>query len=242
MKKVLSFAALAVFAAPAAAADLGGYKDAPAPAYITQWTGFYLGAQIGESVSLGDLAITRGTTSAELNSLGASGFQGVLNAGYDYHFPASKIVAGFWGSYAFGDQTWETTTSTGFAVSGKLNKEWAAGGKAGVIVSPGVLAYAKLGYASSDLDISASFPIPNVRSPHLNGVIAGTGLELALGNGLFANSEYTYTGYSDASIYDFGGIRADISTESHKFLTGLTYKFGGGSSGANGMPGTASYK
>jgi outer membrane immunogenic protein len=227
MKSLRIAALLAILATPAAAADLGSKDFITAPPMpVTQWTGAYLGASFGVSSSNGTLDISQGANYLTIDGLGADGIVGVLTAGYDFHLPASKLVLGAYGTYSLGSNTWELSSSTGFDLTADLTNRWSVGGKAGYLLTAGILTYAKFGYASADFDISSSVALPRVKSPTLRGWELGTGVEMSMGGGLFVNTEYVYTSYSDADIYNVGRVNASIGVDEHRFLTGFTYKLG----------------
>src|ERR1700739_4046869 len=107
MKKlVLSAAVMVAFAAPALAADMPArtYTKAPvytAPAVIYNWTGFYIGGNVGGAF-------------AGNNSLqGSNGrLMGGVEGGFDYQF-APNWVVGIEAQYS-----WLNSNNTGIAFPG----------------------------------------------------------------------------------------------------------------------------
>ena len=108
MKKLLlGAAAMAVFAAPAFAADLGARTYAKTPAYtapqaVYNWTGFYIGGHVG------------GALAGDNSLLGNSGrFLGGMQGGSDYQFARNWVVG------AEAQYSWLPTITTRRAVSGR---------------------------------------------------------------------------------------------------------------------------
>jgi opacity protein-like surface antigen len=228
MKSLSKIAALlSLLATPAAAADLGAKDYDTTPLMpVTQWTGLYLGASIGAAATIGTVDAGIGANNLTIDGLGAQGVLGSVTVGYDYHAPMSKFVAGPYASYAFGAQTWELSSNFGLAASAELTNQWSAGLKGGYLLTAGILTYAKFGYAGADLNVSTTPTLANVKSPSFKGWELGTGVEMSMGNGLFVNSEYTYTSYRNANLYDVGGINVGVGVDEHRFMTGFVYKIG----------------
>jgi outer membrane immunogenic protein len=211
----------------AAAADLGAkdYMTTP-PTPVTQWTGLYFGAGIGAAATIGTVDAGIAASNLTIDGLGAQGILGAATIGYDYHVPMTKFVVGPYASYIFGPQTWELSSNFGLSASAELANQWSLGARAGLLLTPGVLTYAKFGYAAGDLNVSTSLPIPGIKSPSLKGWELGTGIELALGNNLYVNSEYVYTSYGDANLYNRGRVDVNVGIDEHRFMTGFVYKIG----------------
>ncbi|MBS0529844.1 MAG: outer membrane beta-barrel protein, partial [Proteobacteria bacterium] len=175
MKKfLLAAAAVALFAAPALAADLPARTYTKAPPYtppqaVYNWTGFYIGGHLGGAFG-GD------------NSLGGSNgrFLGGVQGGADYQF-ANNWVLGIEAQYSWlnsgntgvlfpgGDLVTDNNRGLG-SVTGRLGYTW----------GPALL-YAKGGYAFRDnslgitnAGVPQAFAVTGNRD---DGYTVGAGLE-----------------------------------------------------------------
>ncbi len=158
----------------------------PAKAGEANWTG----CSIGVAGSL---------KSATGEGLGADGKGVAPSVGCDLQ--SQRFIFGVWADYDWSSYNWGGDNID--------TKGWAAGGRAGVVVIPNVLAYAKLGYTelkAGDLG-------------DLNGMVYGGGLELALRPNVFTSLEYRY---EPLSVSDCGGC--DLKNQEVRL--GLSYKFG----------------
>ena len=182
---------------PALAADLPARTYTKAPAYVApiyNWTGFYIGANIGGAFSSNNSfgGLTTGNN-------GNGRFLGGLQGGYDYQF-APNWVLGVEGQYS-----WLANNNGGIAFPGNFvytNNQRALGavtGRVGYTWGPALL-YVKGGYAYSDNDESvtlAGAPVAAAFSgDHRNGYTVGAGLEYMFAQNWSAKIEYQY--------YDFG--------------------------------------
>lgn len=225
----------------ASAADLG-YKDQPsysAPVAGVSWSGLYINGGLGYSAGRATLS---GDLSIPPNSLGAStdtsvtGFVGVVGLGADWHFPASRWVMGVYGDYAIGDRDGDilgvTLNSSEYAIKAKMSNQWAAGGRLGFLVTPGALAYAKLGYTQADEELSLS--APGSSSPAWKetkgGYAVGGGLEASMGSNFFIRGEYMYSDYGSATLVDESLLGANLKVKEDfsdsRFTAQLIYKLG----------------
>src|ERR1043166_2920747 len=145
MKKfLLGAAALAAFAAPAAAADLGARPYTPAPAYtapqvVYNWTGFYIGGHVGGAF-------------AGNNSLQGSDarFMGGVQGGFDYQFAPNWVLG------AEAQYSWLPNNNNngvlfpgGTLVTSNTDQLGSVTGRLGYTWGPALL-YAKGGYAWRD--------------------------------------------------------------------------------------------
>lgn len=193
-----------------------------------RWTGCYVGAAAGYAASTTDvgLDVDGVGTLASVNGIGADGATGTLTAGCDVR--KDRVVLGVWGDYTWHDATWDVSDpGAGNIASLDLDRQWAIGGRAGVLVTPGTLVYGLVGYTRAelgDLDVPAlavSFPTSS-----LDGWIVGGGAELALDRGFFLDLRYTYSDFNSSSIDIADPISIGLDTQIHAARVGLTYKFG----------------
>src|SRR3954464_12767906 len=159
MKKfLLATTALAAFAAPALAADLGArpYSYNKAPAYVAplyNWTGFYIGGHVG-----GAFAGSNNFNGLVLSDYSAR-FLGGLQAGADYQF-APNWVLGIEGQYSWlgsnNNAVAFTGAGAGFVYNNNQRGLGSVTGRLGYTWGPGLL-YVKGGYAYSDYSQSLTF-------------------------------------------------------------------------------------
>ncbi len=245
----LALAAMAV-AAPARAADLPvapAYTPAaPMPPAIYNWTGFYIGGNVGAGL-LHDSATA--TTAATLVTLPGSinvnpvNLVGGAQAGFDYQF--SSVVVG-------AQVSWSASNLNGSTV---INATAPPGDQERLTSAPSWFASAtgRVGYAANTLlfyvkgggawmhiehvqdvlvlggAVGTSQAISDTRT----GFTAGVGLEYALTQNLSALFEYDF--------YDFGtatenfsttiGTPLSIRSDLHTLTVGLNYRFNWGSYG-----------
>lgn len=246
-------AAMALVAPRVMAADLGsdggyngGYKDgAPASIPGVRWSGVYVGGSLGygsdRATLEGDINGWAGESRFDA-SLGTdtslTGFIGVLTVGADWHFPSSRLVLGLYGDYTLGETSGsilEVSFNDGRgALQPKLSDQWAVGGRVGVIVTPGTLAYVKLGYtqAKQSLELTETGEQPGSWDTTKGGFEVGGGAEMSLGSGFFLRAEYDYLDYGSTTFSEItlknGSAQFSEDFSANRFVAGIVYKIGMG--------------
>ena len=229
MKKLLlSAAALTVFAAPAWAADMPArtYTKAPvytAPAVIYNWTGFYIGGNVGGAF-------------AGNNSLqGSNGrFMGGVEGGFDYQF-APNWVVGLEAQYS-----WLNSNNTGVLLPGgalvtsKNDQLGSATGRVGYTWGPG-LVYAKGGFAwrdNNNLGVSvAGAPAAfTTTGNNRDGWTLGAGLEYMFAPNWSAKAEYQYYNFGTTTFTSGppAVVGSRFRDDDHTVKVGVNYRFGWG--------------
>lgn len=107
------------------------------------------------------------------------------------------------------------------------------GARAGVLVTPRALLYAKAGYTNARLNVVASDGTTSQRGNFkLDGYRLGAGVEYAMGSSFLPNAfvklEYRYSNYGDARFdYNGGGTTDsfDIDTDRHQVVAGVGIRF-----------------
>ncbi len=225
---LLGAAAIIMFAVPALAADLPARKYTKAPAYtapevIYNWTGFYIGGNLGGAF-------------AGNNSLQGSGgrFMGGVEGGFDYQFAPNWVV----GAEAQFD--WLSNNNNGrlfpggVLVTSKNNELGSVTGRVGYTWGPALL-YGKGGFAFRDNNnfgvtvagVPAAFTTTGRRQ---DGYTVGAGLEYMFAPSWSAKAEYQY--------YNFGGttfttgpaaiVGTRFKDDEHTVKAGINYRFGWG--------------
>ena len=230
MKKLLlGTAAFIAFAAPAVAADMPARTYTKAPAYtapeaVYNWTGFYIGGNIGGAF-------------AGNNSLEGSGgrFMGGVQGGIDYQF-ATNWVIGAEAQYDWlaGNSNAGVLFPAGTLVTANTNQLGSVTGRLGYTWGPALL-YAKGGYAWRDNpNVGVSFagtPVGfTTDGTHKDGYTVGAGLEYMFAPNWSAKAEYQYYNFGNTT---FTGGPAEIvgsrfRNDEHTVKVGVNYRFGWG--------------
>jgi len=231
MKKVLlAGAALAALATGAQAADLGTART-PIPAAVMapagfNWTGFYLGGQIGYGWGVASRVATGGFA----NSYTTSGVLGGIHAGYNWQGAGSPVVLGI-----VADIEAAGLNGNDRGVGGSIDRtrvNWAGSLRvnAGVAVDrallyvTGGLAFGGLGFRNDDLPV-ASFGSTRA------GWTVGAGLAYAFTPNWAAFVEYRYADFGRTASPGFpgplpsgiDGFRTQVTT--HTARIGVSYLF-----------------
>ena len=243
MKRILIASALALAAGgQALAADLPPPPPAPAtyipvaPPY--NWTGFYIGGNLGAGFSNGSFSDTLGSTFT--NSTNTT-FLGGGQVGVNYEFWGGLVI----GAEAMFDwapnQNNNITATNGVnTATAQINNRWltTATGKLGYAWDR-VLVYGKgggawVGQNSSSLAING-VPSSFSSSSSTNwGWTAGLGVEWAFWGNWSARAEYDYIGLNNQSFTVSamapGAFAGDVisanSRSINMFTAGVNYKFG----------------
>jgi outer membrane immunogenic protein len=216
--------ALGALTIPAAAADMPTSNRAPIPAF--NWTGFYVG---------GDIGVASTTNNAEWNPTSASGvpsgvmqvsggtggasFAGGGIGGYNWQFASGWVTgveADWTGMKAGSGLTQPWLANAGGVVPGGFTTlsselEWTASirGRLGYLIRPSFLAYATAGiawgnfqYRANSINSVSGYATGVTISNTETGWVAGIGFEWApfASSGLLLRAEYLN--------YGFGGAQA----------------------------------
>jgi outer membrane immunogenic protein len=215
-------------------------KAAPMAA-ATPWTGFYVNGGIGYGMWAADTGtynpVTGACAACSNQVQGGKGWLGVVGGGFDYQF-TSRIVAGVFGDFNISSLK-GTIQDEGpfFAGDIKQTSSWAAGARAGWLVTPMVMSYVNGGFTSARFS-SASMVRTQLGAPTAastpaftaNGWFMGGGLEAAIAPGWFWRNEYRYAYYGTKLLPDTdltGTARNNISFKPtvQTVTTQLVYKF-----------------
>lgn len=250
MKRTLiaSAAFAAVLAATgASAADLPVYTKAPAVAAVYDWTGFYLGTNLGYSFgrattngtqTIGSLVAALTTVTPMSGRADVNGFVGGGQLGYNWQHGA--WVFGLEGDIQLSNERGSGDVCTGACPAGfvftrdyKLDWFGTARGRVGFLPADRILLYATGGLAYGHFSGSSStLPMNFGTWTSTNaGWTVGAGVESALGANWSVKFEYLYM-----DLGSVGGSSATVGLNHWVFNTkftdniarvGLNYKFGG---------------
>ncbi|MDR3465903.1 MAG: outer membrane beta-barrel protein [Xanthobacteraceae bacterium] len=233
MKKALIAILTLAGVGQAAAADLPPRTYTPAPAYVSpvfNWTGFYVGANLGGAWTSGQLA-ELATAAAWSNTRAA--FAGGGQLGFNYQF-LNNLVLGVEWTYDWGGGNGSTSvvpTAAGNLQGSATGAAWLTTltGRFGVALDRTLL-YGKAGGAwiessvnMTNLTTGAAFTSNSWRT----GWVAGAGIEYAFLPNWTVKAEYDYIGASSwtttTSIVPSGQVK--VSGNVQTFLVGVNYKF-----------------
>ena len=259
MKRTLiasaAFASLLV-ATGASAADLPVYTKAPAVAAVYDWTGYYIGTNVGYSWGRGSTnGNVTGTSSATTVGVGTvntvlptlpltgtadvNGFIGGAQLGYNWQ--REKWLLGLEGDIQFSNERGAGDVCTaacpaGYVFTRDYKLDWfgTARGRDGFLPAERILLYATGGLAYGHFSGSSwTLPMNFGTWTSTNvGWTVGAGVESALGANWSVKLEYLYM-----DLGSVGGSSATVGLNKWVFDTkftdslvrvGLNYKFGGG--------------
>jgi outer membrane immunogenic protein len=196
------------------------------PVMAASWTGFYLNGGFGYGLWAADTTTLHPDTGTCLlcatQVQGGKGYLGVIGAGYDYQF-SPQFVAG-----VFADVDYSSLKGSiqdqipQWMGEIKQSSAWAAGVRAGWLVTPSMLAYVNGGYSGARFS-GTTMVSENTGSPTANttqgftrnGGFIGVGAETTaplLGKNWFWRTEYRYASYGTQTLPDTGpGIAGTIT-------------------------------
>ena len=260
MKRTLiagaAFASL-LAATNAFAADLPVYSKAPAVAAVYDWTGFYIGTNLGYSwgrgstdgsVTTRSLAVVAVFPTTVVPLYGRSDVNGFIGGGQlGYNWQFGTWLAGLEGDIQFSNERGSSDVcivagcpagSAVFYRDYKLDWFGTARGRVGFLPAERILVYATGGLAYGGFS-GSSWTLPlNVGTwSHTQaGWTVGAGVEAALGSNWSVKFEYLYmdlghVGGSTATVV-VPGVTSAAYVFNTKFTdsiarVGLNYKFGG---------------
>lgn len=209
MKRTLAALAIASMTTAAAAADLGGpaYASEPAPAAGNPWTGPYIELGAGLTASNLDLSME-----GESVTLGDNAFAGHVGVGYDWAVPDSRIVLGVLARYEISDIDHKAFGET----LADAKSSWMLGGRVGYAPGPWMI-YALAGYRWAKLDPNAELEVGDINT---SSVVLGGGIEVLLGNHVFAGLEYTAALEAGESVDDL-----NVDATEHTGKARIGWKF-----------------
>ena len=258
MKRInIAIAALAsLLTTSAFAADLAPrmYSKAPAPVVaVYDWTGFYIGGNVGYSWgrSSDTSTLTNAAGTILLTSAGKANLDGIVGGGQiGYNWQMQNWVWGLEadiqgtdekGSRAFSylpapiiGNNFAPTVAVPFALSQKIDWFGTVRARAGVLVDPKVLLYVTGGLAYGEVKTSEAIGVVPVwfSSATTNvGWTVGAGIEGVIGGNWTAKLEYLYVDLRTVSGSFTLPSTNIISYSSHitdnVLRVGVNYKFGG---------------
>jgi outer membrane immunogenic protein len=216
MRRSLLLAALcaAVSVQVASAADMPTKAPAYAPVApiaMYNWTGFYVGGQVGGGWARNQVTNVDGNVNFPpgfvSNTINSSGFLGGGYAGYNYQI--NQFVIGIDGDYSWASLTGSGTDTgpTGFTSTKNDKFKWVATltGRLGYAVNnwlffgKGGWAWAGFNATSSSFNVAGANVSNGTNSTTRNGWTLGTGVEWGFARNWAAKLEYDYVRFNTAN-------------------------------------------
>jgi outer membrane immunogenic protein len=232
MKKfAFAAAALILGTAGASAADMAArpYTKAPPMAAVYNWTGFYIGAQVGGA--FGDVDAVSGPFPGVNNQAYSYDLSGVVGGGHiGYNWQVSpNWVFGFEGDGEATSVRDSGIGTLGFFHETRLN--WLASARARLGYAAGnTLLYVTGGAAFGDVEVTKAIvpgAVPFARyTETLTGWTAGAGVEHMFAPNWTGRLEYRYTDLGETSFQSVLANSQDYtSVKFHAVRAGISYKF-----------------
>jgi outer membrane immunogenic protein len=184
-----------------------------APASAAEFNGPFVGAQVGwQSEKLRDIDSSFGVVPVDDT---ANSVTGGLYAGYDRRV-TDRVVIGAEASldFASDDELQTSSAGTTFSVDPKYSFDLTA--RAGFLVAPATLVYARGGYTNARVRTTVAGPIGSQSdSDNQDGWLLGAGIERQLKDNVSARLEYRYSKFSED----------DGKDQRNRVLAGLSYRF-----------------
>jgi len=153
-----------------------------------------------------------------------------IEAGYD--IPLGGVLVGVEGEWS--DSTGKTRAGRrdpNFFGYGEVStgRDLYVGGRLGLVVAPGTMAYVKGGYTNARLNVLASDGSVNSDETfRLDGWRAGAGVQRDIGRNTYAKLEYRYSNYTDADLRFRNGSTTsnlEVDTDRHQVVAGFGVRF-----------------
>lgn len=249
MKKILAGAALLGTAVSAQAADLPARmytKAPPVVAAVYDWTGFYIGANVGYGLSRTRADHTVPGNSFDTTYLQPGGVIGGGQIGYNWQTGSSflglgPMVFGIEADFQGSDMKDSYPTLNGLAgITTNFNQrlDWfgTVRGRVGLASGP-VLTYVTGGYAYGRVRTTATETLGGLAgavdiSRNQGGYVIGSGIEAALGGNWTGKIEYLYMNLgNNTDTFTGFGVPQSLSQEVRQNIwrAGLNYRIGGNS-------------
>jgi outer membrane immunogenic protein len=220
------------------AADLP--LKAPAVPVSYDWTGFYLGGNLGAANGTTSFSDTLRPRPSTYTSSNTASFIGGGQLGINYEFQSGLVVGAeaMFDWLSNGPTTFTASSATAGTATGTINNRWItmATGKVGFAWDR-LLAYGKAGGAwvggSSNSFTVGATPVGVSISSTSGGWTAGAGLEWAFAGNWSVRAEYDFIGLQNQSFTvprvpatRFAGDTISINNRTIQMITaGVNYKF-----------------
>ncbi len=221
LKKVMHGMAVAgAFAGLSTAVSAAGF-DEPS---VSNWTGFYVGANIGAGGIVNDISLP-GLGAGNFNGIGGEGILVGGMLGFNYQI-SPKFVVGVQGDIGFTDLETELNIPGLFNLSAKPEFTASISARAGWLATPNSLLYIIGGYSHAEYDVDISIPFIPASvgfKEKYDGFHVGGGIETKVSSNLTARLEYRYTQYAGEDWGTGGFLK--VKPSSHTATVGVAWQF-----------------
>ena len=195
----------------------GGPSARTVPQMIHDWNGFKVGGAVGGGALVHDVDLFASAVS--FNGIGAEGFLGELNIGYDMEV-GSRYVIGVVGAARLSNISTDLTLGGLGTASIEADHGFDAMLRAGMKFGDRTLGYVIGGYTYQNFELS--IPGGFAFDWDQDGFTIGTGMEVAFSDRVTGYAEYRYSEYSKEDFTDVGlpaGL-LDLNPSSHTVRVG----------------------
>jgi Outer membrane protein beta-barrel domain len=176
------------------------------------------GGSVGYNVNLNSTSTELSVGADRLNGMGSTELGGSLQAAYGWAMGANGIIS-LGATYSLNDINSGEFVSAGTTLKLKRRDAYSIYVEPGFKVSPGTLAYAKLGYENaSALAESQGITLSNT----VDGFSGGFGLRALLDSHLYLQAEVKQVFYNSSR---FSGAAADFKSTATMGSIGIGYQF-----------------
>ena len=240
--RVLVAAALTGFSGVAIAADAVVSEMVPVAPAISEgydWSGVYLGAELGYGWGKSDSEFNDPTnTPYVVEGLDPEGVIGGVFAGYNYQLQ-NGLVLGVEGDFTFSDMSREDVLGRQLLVPGAppqiipgvtsdARVDWTASVRGRVGYAAGRwMPFITAGYAVADYEYELRGQgVSYSESDTLNGWTVGAGVEYAATDKVIVRAQYRYSDFGDVDLPGVTpGLINNVDLQTHDVRIGLSYKF-----------------
>ena len=193
------------------------------------WTGCSVGGEVGAAWN--STRVTDEVSSYEIGSLSDASIAGGVRLGCDYQV-AGPLVIG-----VLGDFNWTGLKKSATSIyidplvlTGKVSRVATVTARAGYLLTPGTLGYAKAGVAWTRTSALLTYDGSAVDSVGFSqsGFTAGAGVEHRIRRNLSVFAEYNYYGAGDKTVFfpnsDNTGV---VHQNNQSLLIGVNFRFWG---------------
>jgi outer membrane immunogenic protein len=193
------------------------YKAVPAPVF--NWTGFYVGGQIGGGWGDHDR-----DTGAFQNSYSSSGIIGGAHLGYNWQARGSSIVWGIEADINASGIKGDDNGAGGTFDESKLTWVGSIRGRLGV-ANNNWLFYGTAGWAFGEIRHLNPAGVPASNDSSVDGWTAGLGIEWAFAPRWTTRLEYRYYDLGDYNLAPAGLAAFTVDNTYHTVTWGVSYRF-----------------